>query len=101
MEEAYRLNTQELTFHSKPPTLPGLYRNVFPSFRRTWRAWEMPTGSEIAARTGVNYVSAKIHLEALESGDISVRVTFGKSLETLQYQTRPRILSKFAQARES
>jgi predicted ArsR family transcriptional regulator len=49
---------------------------------------EQLTISEIAARTTVNYVSARAHLQALERSDILARIMFGKRIRYYEYEAR-------------
>lgn len=49
---------------------------------------ERLTVYEIAARTAVNYVSAKAHLQAHERSDILARVTFGRRIRYYRYKAR-------------
>lgn len=44
------------------------------------------TTSEIAAKVGVNYLSAKGHLEALERSGVLTRVSFGKRIRFYKYK---------------
>ena len=44
------------------------------------------TVSEIARRLGVNYASARLHLEALEKEDVLTHVMFGKRIRYYRYE---------------
>ena len=48
------------------------------------------TTSEIAARTGINYVAARGHLEALENSDVLVHVNFGKRIRYYRFKESAR-----------
>lgn len=48
------------------------------------------TTSEIAAKTGVNYVVALAHLEALENGDVLTHVNFGRRIRYYKFKESAR-----------
>lgn len=48
------------------------------------------TPSEIAAKTGVNYVVALAHLEALENGDILTHANFGRRIRYYKFKESAR-----------
>lgn len=50
---------------------------------------EMLTVSEIAARTAINYVSARAHLETLENGNILIHLMFGKRIRYYKFKDSP------------
>jgi DNA-binding transcriptional ArsR family regulator len=47
---------------------------------------EQLTVSDIAARTSVNYVSARAHLETLENGNILAHLMFGKRIRYYKFK---------------
>jgi predicted transcriptional regulator len=51
---------------------------------------QMLNVSEIAARVGVNYVSASMHLKALENADVLSHVMFGKRIRYYRFKESAR-----------
>ena len=56
--------------------------------------------SDIAAKTGVNYASAKAHLEALEGEDVLSHVMFGKRVRYYRFgdSARAEAVQEFLEA---
>jgi len=48
------------------------------------------TTSEIAAKTGVNYIATRAHLDALEKGDVLTHANFGKRIRHYRFKESER-----------